>query len=73
MEAFWFLSCSLSSVNQSHLSRLKMPASKQHGEEKREGICLNPSSESSACELFISVLKFIYDWEVWLRYQLLAI
>lgn len=47
MEAFWFLSCSLSSVNQSHLSRLKMPASKQHGEEKSEGICLNPISKSS--------------------------
>lgn len=73
MEAFWFLSCSLSSVNQSHLSRLKMPASKQHGDEKREGIRLSPVSESSAGELFISVLKCIYGWEVRLRYQLLAI
>lgn len=63
MEAFWFLSCSLSSVNQSHLSRLKMPASKQHGEE----------IQSQNPQLFISVLKLIYGWEVWLRYQLLAI
>lgn len=50
-----------------------MPASKQHGDEKREGIRLSPVSESSAGELFISVLKCIYGWEVRLRYQLLAI